>query len=77
MGMSPNNDGHIFECIYNNKKLKRVYFYAHSDDEFKTANKVLPHSLFIVKKANSVWEDLKDISKAKEKERIRWVQGDT
>lgn len=58
IGMSPNNDGHIFECINNNKNLKRVYFYYYSEAEREYINKTLPKDLYVAKSVVDLWQSL-------------------
>lgn len=63
IGMSPNNDGHIFQCINNNKKLKRVYFYYYSEAEKEYINKTLPKDLYVAKSVVELWQSLNCIPK--------------
>lgn len=58
IGMSPNNDGHIFECINKNRKLKKVYFYYYSEYERELIDKMLPKGLYIAKNVNELWKSL-------------------
>lgn len=58
IGMSPNNDGHIFKCINNNKKLKKVYFYYYSEHERELIDEMLPKGLYIAKNVNDLWKSL-------------------
>lgn len=63
IGMSPNNDGHIFECINKNNKLNKVYFYYYLDFERKYIEKMFPKDLYIPKKAVDLWQSLNCIKK--------------
>lgn len=58
IGMSPNNDGHIFQCINNNKKLERVYFYYYSEAERDYINRVFPKDLYVAKSVVELWQSL-------------------
>lgn len=58
IGMSPNNDGHIFQCINKNRKLKKVYFYYYSDSEKKLIDEMLPKGLYIARNVNTLWQSL-------------------
>lgn len=40
IGLSPNNDNHILECIEKNEKLTQVVFYCYSEQEMKVAQKM-------------------------------------
>ncbi len=40
IGLSPNNDNHILECIEKNEKLTQVCFYCYSEQEMKAAEKM-------------------------------------
>lgn len=37
VGLSPNNDDHILDCIRKNTKLKKIVFYCYSDKEIEIA----------------------------------------
>lgn len=63
IGMSPNNDGHIFESINKNNKLNKVYFYYYSDCERKYIEKMLPKDLYIAKSVIDLWQSLNCIKK--------------
>lgn len=58
IGMSPNNDGHIFKCINNNKKLNKVYFYYYLDSEKDYVEKNLSKDLYIPKSVDDLWQSL-------------------
>lgn len=55
VGMSPNNDSHIFECINKNSKLTKVNFYCHSDEEREYIDKNLPKELYESKNVCDLW----------------------
>lgn len=63
IGMSPNNDGHIFECINNNKKLRKVYIYCFSKSEKDYIEENLPKDLYIAKNVNDLWKSLNCVNK--------------
>lgn len=58
IGMSPNNDGHIFECINKNRKINKVYLYYYSDFEKKLIDEMLPKDLYKAKNVNELWKSL-------------------
>lgn len=64
IGMSPNNDGHIFECIQKNKKLKKVYFYYYSETERSAIESMNYEEKYITKSVTKLWKSL-DFKKSK------------
>lgn len=58
IGLSPNNDDHIFNLIRNNKNIKRVIYYYYSQDEKEYIDKNFPQDIFISKSVESLWESL-------------------
>lgn len=40
VGLSPNNDDHILDCIKKNDKLKKIIFYYYSDKEIEIAKNI-------------------------------------
>jgi len=58
VGMSPNNDSHIFECINNNDKLKKVYLYCYSDKEREYIDKNFPDKLYESRSVSDLWRGL-------------------
>lgn len=58
IGMSPNNDGHIFDLILKNKSLKKVYFYYFKEEERLYIEKNFPDELFKCIKVEDLWRDL-------------------
>ncbi|MBR9649446.1 hypothetical protein [Clostridium tyrobutyricum] len=59
IGMSPNNDNHILNCINKNTKLNKVYFYYYSDLERKLIDEMLPKKFYTPKNVNDLWKLLK------------------
>jgi hypothetical protein len=55
IGMSPNNDGHIFDIILNNKKIKKVYFFYFSKAEKLYVETHCPVDLFECKSVQELW----------------------
>lgn len=53
--MSPNNDGHIFNCILNNKKLNKIYFYYFAESEKEFIQEHYDNSLFECKSITELW----------------------
>lgn len=41
IGMSPNNDSHIFKMINDNPNIKRVIYFSASDDDTEAAQKII------------------------------------
>lgn len=59
IGMSPNNDGHIFNMINNNKKLNKIYFYYYSDWEKKYIEDTFSKDLYECKDVSQLWKNMK------------------
>lgn len=64
IGMSPNNDEHIFKCIEENKKIKKVYFYYYSQYEKNIIESMNSKGIYIAKNVMKLWESL-DFKKKK------------
>lgn len=58
LGMSPNNDGHIFKCIEKNSKLKKVYIYCYSQEEKDFILNNLSSTLFKGLDVSQLWKRL-------------------
>lgn len=58
IGMSPNNDGHIFNIINNNKKLNKIYFYYYSDWERKYIEENFSSDLYECRDVSKLWQDM-------------------
>lgn len=58
IGMSPNNDNHIFECINNNKNIKKVYFYYYSNYEKEIIENMKPKGLYKAINVQELWGEL-------------------
>lgn len=58
IGMSPNNDGHIFDLILNNKALIKVYYYYFSEAEKNYIDQHYPSDLFECKSVEELWVSL-------------------
>lgn len=58
VGMSPNNDGHIFDLIINNKMISKVYFYYFSDKERLFIENMYPADLFECLSVQDLWNSL-------------------
>lgn len=59
IGMSPNNDGHIFNIINNNKKLNKIYFYYYSDWERKYIEENFSSDLYECRDVSILWKNMK------------------
>lgn len=58
IGMSPNNDNHIFNLIKNNKSLRKVVFYYFSDKEKSCIEEHFAKELFSCKSVEELWKSL-------------------
>lgn len=58
IGMSPNNDAHIFDLIRNNKALRKVVFYYFSKLEKNYIEEHFPEDLFSCESVESLWKSL-------------------
>lgn len=58
IGMSPNNDNHIFEIIKKNNKIERVYFYYFSDDEKTHIEENFSNEIYKCRSIKQLWKDL-------------------
>jgi hypothetical protein len=58
IGMSPNNDEHIFDLILKNKNLKKVFFYYFKDEERQFIENNFPNDLFKCKNVQELWFSL-------------------
>lgn len=55
IGMSPNNDAHIFDAILNNKKLSKVIFYYRNENDRLYIETCFPKKLFQCEKIDELW----------------------
>lgn len=58
IGMSPNNDAHIFDAILNNKKLSKVIFYYYDEKDKVFIETNFPKRLFQCEKVDILWRTL-------------------
>lgn len=58
LGMSPNNDDHIFNIINENNKIEKVYFYYFSESEKQQIEDSFPSDLYECKSILKLWSDL-------------------
>ena len=58
IGMSPNNDDHIFKLITNNKRITKVIFCYFSEKEKEYVEINYPKDLFDCKNVNDLWRSL-------------------
>ncbi len=61
IGMSPNNDEHIFDLIINNHSINKVIFYYFSDAEKRYVKEHYPDDLFICKSVYDLWKSLDSV----------------
>ena len=59
IGLSPNNDQHIFDGILNNKDLTKVVFYYHDGKERDYIESHYPNELFDCLSVQELWKSLK------------------
>ncbi|SMB88748.1 hypothetical protein SAMN00017405_0520 [Desulfonispora thiosulfatigenes DSM 11270] len=58
LGMSPNNDDHIFDIVKENQKIEKVYFYYFSESEKRKAEESFPSEIYEFKSMLKLWSDL-------------------
>jgi hypothetical protein len=58
IGMSPNNDAHIFDAILNNKKLSKVIFYYYDEKDRVFIETHFPKKLFQCENVDTLWRRL-------------------
>lgn len=58
IGMSPNNDTHIFDMILSNKNITKVIFYYFSEKERECIGNCYPKDLFVCKSVENLWKSL-------------------
>lgn len=56
IGMSPNNDEHIFNLILSNKSIQKVIFYYFSETERHYIEEQYPANLFECRSVQSLWK---------------------
>lgn len=61
IGLSPNNDNHIFEMIDDNQTIKHVTFYYYTKQEIDTVKSLLKNRLNVkFKSVKEFWENMND-----------------
>ncbi len=63
LGLSPNNDAHIFDAILNNPSIKKVVFYYFSEKEKSYIKEHYSNELFDCQSVQSLWESLDSTKK--------------
>jgi hypothetical protein len=58
IGMSPNNDAHIFDLIFNNRKLNKIIFYYFSDVEKQFIEENYLDDRIECRTVKSLWSEL-------------------
>ena len=58
LGMSPNNDNHIFDIINENQKIKKVYFYYFSESDRQKIEDSFSPDIYKCKSILKLWSDL-------------------
>lgn len=59
IGMSPNNDAHIFDAILGNNKIEKVVFYYRDSKHKEYIETNFPKNLFVCEDVNLLWEKLR------------------
>lgn len=63
VGMSPNNDAHIFDLILNNNNITKVVFYYFNEKERKYIEENYPKKLFKCESVEELWKSLGSVRK--------------
>lgn len=58
IGMSPNNDSHVFDTILNNKKLNKIVFYYKDSSQKEYIEKIFPKGLLSCKSVDLLWKSM-------------------
>ena len=58
LGMSPNNDDHIFKIINSNRKIDRVYFYYYMKKDREYLERYFDKSKYELLEVNDLWKQL-------------------
>lgn len=58
IGMSPNNDGHIYRCIEENNELRKVYIYCFAQSEYDYIKNNMRSDLYEAMWINELWAKL-------------------
>ncbi|MGB4660114.1 MAG: hypothetical protein WBI07_13110 [Mobilitalea sp.] len=58
IGMSPNNDAHIFNSILSNTHITKIVFYYHTDKERQFIEGNYPGNLFKCESVVNLWKSL-------------------
>lgn len=64
IGMSPNNDGHIFDLIIGNKKIDKIIFYYFSEKERQFIENNYNEDLFECRNVKELWKSIDCITKS-------------
>lgn len=59
IGMSPNNDAHIFDAILGNNKIKKIVFYYRDSRHKEYIEANYPKDLFVCEDVNLLWRKLR------------------
>ena len=57
VGLSPNNDTHIFEIINNNGTLKKVIYYYYDKNECEVVKNLLSNFIVEFLPVKNLWEE--------------------
>lgn len=63
IGMSPNNDAHIFDLIMENSKIRKIVFYYFNEKEKKYIEENFPRDRFTCESVNELWDSLDSAKK--------------
>ena len=56
LGLSPENDNHIFSRINENSKITKIVFYYFSEDDKKAAQAVFENEILVLKPVKKFWK---------------------
>ena len=56
LGLSPENDNHIFSRINENSKITRIIYYYFNEDDKKAAQAVFENGILVLKPVQNFWK---------------------
>ncbi|MDA3886580.1 MAG: hypothetical protein PF638_13390 [Candidatus Delongbacteria bacterium] len=61
LGLSPNNDNHIFEAIQNNNSIKKIIYYYYDYEEAKNIEKIFKHKYIELIRVKEFWGQFQEV----------------
>ena len=58
VGLSPNNDGHLFSQILANDKISEIQFYYYDQKEAEDAERLFHSKSLVLKDVQGLWADM-------------------